>query len=289
MDHKHTTGRNRISRPEHGYTWRVGSWEDVADHARTVRRQVFGTELRISEAIDFDGTDRDALHAVGFEQNRPVATGRLQILERRIGRMAVLADYRGRTIGSHLLELLLRECVRFQIATVTLHAQAPAVGFYERHGFASRGVRFTEAGIVHQAMHKQLMWQKAVAGVLVRAGKVHLGLRASHLTMGDHWDFFGGKVEPGETDEGALVRELDEELGIRAKPGRCFGVLLYDGLHGNPWWRCPVYIVSSWSGAMRLNEEHQRSGWFTPKELAGLRLSHRRIVELANLAVNMLA
>ncbi|MGP0075970.1 MAG: (deoxy)nucleoside triphosphate pyrophosphohydrolase [Bryobacteraceae bacterium] len=56
-----------------------------------------------------------------------------------------------------------------------------------------------------------------VAGVIERVGHV---LIAQRKRTGQHplkWEFPGGKVEPGETPEAALARELEEELGIRAQ------------------------------------------------------------------------
>jgi 8-oxo-dGTP diphosphatase len=56
-----------------------------------------------------------------------------------------------------------------------------------------------------------------VAAVIERAGLV---LIAQRKPTGQHalkWEFPGGKVEPGETPEKALLRELEEELGIRAR------------------------------------------------------------------------
>jgi 8-oxo-dGTP diphosphatase len=56
-----------------------------------------------------------------------------------------------------------------------------------------------------------------VAGVIERDGHV---LIAQRKRTGQHplkWEFPGGKVEPGEAPEAALVRELEEELGIRAQ------------------------------------------------------------------------
>jgi 8-oxo-dGTP diphosphatase len=58
---------------------------------------------------------------------------------------------------------------------------------------------------------------KVVAAVIERAGQV---LIAQRKRTGQHplkWEFPGGKVEPGEAPEAALVRELEEELGIRAR------------------------------------------------------------------------
>lgn len=56
-----------------------------------------------------------------------------------------------------------------------------------------------------------------VAAVIERGGRVLIGQRknAGHHPL--KWEFPGGKVEPGETPEAAAVRELAEELAIRAK------------------------------------------------------------------------
>lgn len=57
-----------------------------------------------------------------------------------------------------------------------------------------------------------------VAGVLADArGRVLLARRTRGRDLAGLWEFPGGKVEPGETPEAALVRELEEELGIRAQ------------------------------------------------------------------------
>ena len=59
-----------------------------------------------------------------------------------------------------------------------------------------------------------------VAAVIEREGRILIGQRRN---IGHHplkWEFPGGKVEPGETPEAAVVRELDEELAIRARVDR---------------------------------------------------------------------
>ncbi len=55
-----------------------------------------------------------------------------------------------------------------------------------------------------------------VAGVVTHAGKILIGQRKRNDWHGLKWEFPGGKIDPGETPEEALARELREELGIEA-------------------------------------------------------------------------
>jgi (d)CTP diphosphatase len=58
-----------------------------------------------------------------------------------------------------------------------------------------------------------------VAAIIERDGKILLAQRPLHGDQAGLWEFAGGKVEPGESQTQALVRELREELGIDAVPG----------------------------------------------------------------------
>ncbi len=58
-----------------------------------------------------------------------------------------------------------------------------------------------------------------VAGVLVRAGRVLLTQRQAGTHLAGTWEFPGGKIEPGESPEAALVRELREEIGLEVTVG----------------------------------------------------------------------
>ncbi|EPR42674.1 NUDIX hydrolase [Desulfovibrio sp. X2] len=55
------------------------------------------------------------------------------------------------------------------------------------------------------------------AGILWQDGRFLAVRRPPGTSMAGYWEFPGGKVEPGESAERALVRELDEELGVRAR------------------------------------------------------------------------
>ena len=57
------------------------------------------------------------------------------------------------------------------------------------------------------------------AALIVRGGEVLICQRRADQPMALQWEFPGGKIEPGESPEQALVRELHEELGIDAKIG----------------------------------------------------------------------
>jgi 8-oxo-dGTP diphosphatase len=59
-----------------------------------------------------------------------------------------------------------------------------------------------------------------VAGIFSRDGKILICRRRADQAHALKWEFPGGKLEPGESPEAALVRELSEELGVEATVGR---------------------------------------------------------------------
>jgi predicted GNAT family N-acyltransferase len=133
---------------------------------RTVREPVFVVEQQVPLDMEWDELDPQCRHVIARdEQHRPIGTGRLTP-EHKIGRMAVLKEWRGRGVGEALLRALVEQARELGLPEVSLHAQVDAIGFYEKFGFEAYGERFEEAGIQHQSMRLAL----APRGVERRAG-----------------------------------------------------------------------------------------------------------------------
>jgi len=120
---------------------------------------------------------------------------------------------------------------------------------------------------------------KVTAGIIERGGKVLIAKRKPGRHMGGKWEFPGGKIEPGETPVQSLVRELEEELAVRAEVGGfvCSAAWEGEGIS----LELLVYKVRSIVGEPVLRE-HQEIRWVQPCELAQLDLadSDRKVVEI---------
>ncbi len=73
---------------------------------------------------------------------------------------------------------------------------------------------------------------RVAAAIAWRDGRVLMTRRPPGGPLGLFWEFPGGKLEPGESAQEALVRELREELGVRAEPGEVLAVEAHTYGHG---------------------------------------------------------
>ena len=106
-----------------------------------------------------------------------------------------------------------------------------------------------------------------VAGVIRDArGRILLTLRTEGRDLAGLWEFPGGKVEPGETPEECLVRELDEELGIETEipclAPLTFASHSYDDFH----LLMPLYVCRRFRGIAQ-PREGQGLKWVRPKQM----------------------
>ncbi|MGC2520907.1 MAG: GNAT family N-acetyltransferase [Burkholderiales bacterium] len=134
------------------FTIRSLSWPDALPFARPVREKVFIEEQNVPRELEWDEWDERSEHAVALDaRGNAIGTARL-LPDGRIGRMAVLKEWRGQGVGAALLAAMLERARQRSMACVTLHAQTRVVGFYRRFGFSERGGEFFEAGIPHLEM-----------------------------------------------------------------------------------------------------------------------------------------
>jgi predicted GNAT family N-acyltransferase len=134
----------------------IADYERDLDALRAVREPVFVVEQQVPLELEWDELDPLSRHVVARDTaGRPIGTGRLTP-ERKVGRMAVLPEWRGRGVGAAMLTTLIDLARERGYRELSLHAQVDAIDFYRRAGFEPYGERFMEAGIEHQSMRRTL-------------------------------------------------------------------------------------------------------------------------------------
>jgi predicted GNAT family N-acyltransferase len=140
------------------FTIAPASWSIDDDRAActAVREQVFTLEQNVAREDEMDSFDATARHVLARDlAGNAIGTGRLTT-DRKIGRMAVLKDWRGKHIGEAMLNVLVDQARALNYPDVELHAQSLAVPFYEKFGFAKYGDEFVECDIKHFNMRRDL-------------------------------------------------------------------------------------------------------------------------------------
>lgn len=115
--------------------------------------------------------------------------------------------------------------------------------------------------------------KRVAVGIIVKNGQVLACQRKKTVRYPLKWEFPGGKIEPGETAQEALIRELQEELGIEAVPDR---ILLtqdwtYDDGAQSPLheahFQVTYFLVHAYSGEVQ-NRTFESTRWVSPAQLS---------------------
>jgi predicted GNAT family N-acyltransferase len=132
------------------------TWTHDRVSLQRVRRAVFIEEQGITERDEWDESDPLCWHVLAVASNRDaVGTGRMDPAG-KIGRVAVLPQYRGTGVGAAIVGHLVGLAEAQGLAAVYLYAQSSALGFYERLGFQADGPEFDEVGIPHRRMRQRI-------------------------------------------------------------------------------------------------------------------------------------
>lgn len=146
----------------HSFTVHTLFWHDAETLLRKVREAVFICEQGVSAQLEWDGLDETCRHVLAInKKGQAIACGRITA-QGKIGRMAVLPEWRGKQVGSAVLEALLSVARSRELVRVELAAQTQVAGFYERHGFKKVGEIFMDAGIPHILMQHSIFPENTV-------------------------------------------------------------------------------------------------------------------------------
>jgi len=106
----------------------------------------------------------------------------------------------------------------------------------------------------------------AAVALIDADGRVLLAQRPEGKSMAGLWEFPGGKVEPGETPEHCLMRELEEELGINTWENCLAPLTFASHAYADFHLLMPLYACRKWAGIAQ-PREGQRLTWARAREL----------------------
>ena len=131
------------------------NWQDAENELRAARTPVFIIEQLVTAEFEWDDIDATAVHLLATLEGAPI--GCLRIIDyHKIGRMAVLKQYRKMGVGAALLGFAETICKQHGSAQMVLSAQTHAIGFYQRCGFIVTSAVYQDLHIPHVDMQKGL-------------------------------------------------------------------------------------------------------------------------------------
>ena len=136
------------------YTIEVLNWQSSARmQLRAIREAVFIVEQHVPKDLEWAESDATAQHLLVLNnKTKAIACARILFKQNKIGRMAVLKEYRRQGVGCLLLNKALDLCRTHGLKHVLISAQKEAIIFYEKSGFRVIGKPYLEANILHADM-----------------------------------------------------------------------------------------------------------------------------------------
>jgi predicted GNAT family N-acyltransferase len=131
------------------------TWQQAESDLRAIRTPVFIKEQSVAPEFEWDEMDAGAVHLLAKIGDKPF--GCLRIIDyHKIGRMAVLKQWRGKGVGMALILEAIRLCKLHGRKTLILSAQTHAIGFYTKAGFKVTSEEYCDVHIPHVDMQMSL-------------------------------------------------------------------------------------------------------------------------------------
>ena len=132
------------------FTIHTVTWHDAEPLLREVREAVFIREQGVPVELEWDNMDESSHHVLALSNaGKAIGCGRI-LPDAHIGRIAVLPEWRGKKVGTAILEGLLAYASSRGYTEVVLDAQVQALPFYMRFGFIAEGGEYMDANIPHR-------------------------------------------------------------------------------------------------------------------------------------------
>ncbi|MDW0112691.1 MULTISPECIES: GNAT family N-acetyltransferase [Sporosarcina] len=129
------------------------------DDAFYVRKKVFVDEQGVPITLEIDEYDQTANHFIVYIDENPIGAGRIREINKgiaKVERVCILQEFRGKHLGSLIMEELEKYARSENMTKIVLNAQSYAVPFYEKLGYVVTSPEFMDADIPHRAMEKEI-------------------------------------------------------------------------------------------------------------------------------------
>lgn len=134
------------------FTVSLVNWHDGEPLLKAIRTAVFIKEQGVPEEMEWDEHDATCRHALALTLNGDaIGCGRM-FTNGHLGRIAVLPQWRGKQVGTAIVEAFLNYAEAHDYPQIDVDAQTHAVPFYQRFDFVEQGKVFMDAGLPHIKM-----------------------------------------------------------------------------------------------------------------------------------------